>query len=657
MVRSSDGSREAIEPSKPTSTRLSEVRNQSLILSARPIPSSRTTPKCGQDIIDLLRVELGDAEVHYLEEPTISLSVDPTHRAKLHLKNGFKIKDTEYRLNVPFDWRKAEGTGRNAEYKLQSWQMIDAQIVAAATGNEEPHLQVAYDIALDWIDRFIFNETVQGFVWYDMAVGQRATKIAYLLQKALKDNMDEKIVLPLLIAADIHMIELMQKELISTHSNHGLFQMAGLLALSSSLPGMRHSERCTALARRFIFRMLDDHFTEDGLHKEHSSEYHIFMTNYISQLMEIGWLGDDAKLADLAERTLGATEWLVQPDGHILPLGDSKNIPASQRLRYTPLISKNTFRGFFQGGLGISRMLNDNGDVVEHLSLTAQFHSRQHKHADDLSIHFSSSGKQFLVDSGTQPYNYETKERTYVESTRAHNAIEIDGMNTSRFSRDTFGSKLDIVEPAGRIVVLSGKVNHRALNNPDTPYNEYKSSDRIGIKVAHRRIVVHDPQRFLLIVDLLSSAKSHEYIQWFHLHPELVAIIENEDSVCINDDTGEVIGEISPLTDSDEVILAHGEIEPRLQGWTSISGTQLVPSSAIGFRRRGESTTFATILTLGDSKVTVKRFKERANELEFLIESDGVDIEINISQPPSGLFTTIEYENQAHYIYPISGGH
>lgn len=52
MVRSSDGSREAIEPSKPTSTRLSEVRNQSLILSARPIPSSRTTPKCGQDIID-----------------------------------------------------------------------------------------------------------------------------------------------------------------------------------------------------------------------------------------------------------------------------------------------------------------------------------------------------------------------------------------------------------------------------------------------------------------------------------------------------------------------------------------------------------------------------------------------------------------------------
>jgi hypothetical protein len=95
---------------------------------------------------------------------------------------------------------------RNTQYKLQSWQMIDAQIVAVSKGHEDPHLDIATSIALNWIETFIFNRTKKGFIWYDMAVGQRATKIAYLTRRALADGAGSEVLLPLIIAADTHRI-------------------------------------------------------------------------------------------------------------------------------------------------------------------------------------------------------------------------------------------------------------------------------------------------------------------------------------------------------------------------------------------------------------------------------------------------------------------
>ena len=36
---------------------------------------------------------------------------------------------------------------------------------------------------LDWIDYYLINDSEDEFCWYDMAVGQRATKLAYITRK------------------------------------------------------------------------------------------------------------------------------------------------------------------------------------------------------------------------------------------------------------------------------------------------------------------------------------------------------------------------------------------------------------------------------------------------------------------------------------------
>ena len=48
-----------------------------------------------------------------------------------------------------------------------------------------------------------------------------------------------------LIAAEVHMLELSQEERTATHSNHGLFQIAGLLAISKNLAWMKNAQEST----------------------------------------------------------------------------------------------------------------------------------------------------------------------------------------------------------------------------------------------------------------------------------------------------------------------------------------------------------------------------------------------------------------------------
>ena len=63
-----------------------------------------------------------------------------------------------------------------------------------------------------------------------------------------------------ILACEVHIVELSQKQRIATHSNHGLFQIAGLIALVRSLPWLKISESHT-VAIEVMKEMLDEHFS------------------------------------------------------------------------------------------------------------------------------------------------------------------------------------------------------------------------------------------------------------------------------------------------------------------------------------------------------------------------------------------------------------
>ena len=92
-----------------------------------------------------------------------------------------------------------------------------------------------------------------------------------------------------MIAADIHIRELMRVEKLAIHSNHGLFQMAGLLSLGRLLPFLSSSEGLLSLHAK------DSLHVRGSFHQRRFAQrtfpiYHVYMTNFVYSLVRSGFL-------------------------------------------------------------------------------------------------------------------------------------------------------------------------------------------------------------------------------------------------------------------------------------------------------------------------------------------------------------------------------
>tara|TARA_B100000029_G_scaffold169620_1_gene165867 strand:- start:331 stop:2370 length:2040 start_codon:yes stop_codon:yes gene_type:complete len=562
---------------------------------------------------------------HLFADPTSWHPFDDIHeKSSREIREGFTgIGNHRYTLASPFDWNGPEGCSRTHRYKINAWLMIGGLLRSHSIGGEEKTYNISKDIAMDWINNHIFGEREDDFAWYDMGVGQRSCMLSYITYKSImkykpnifswffgKTSRTLEDIFKLIVASEIHMIELMDEERLALHSNHGLFQMSGLLSLSETLPFMPSSKFCHSFSTNNIQKMLKSHFFQDGFHKEHSPMYHMFMTNYLTQLRLAGWLGDNAALHKLADKAEETASWYVLPDQTILPLGDSKpNYPLKSACLFNINTDEKGYisapQGFFhhkKGGLAILSTYSDNR-AIEHLTFSAQFHSRMHKHSDDLSIHYCVFGKQYLIDSGTYSYQYDAPERMYIESAKAHNTLTIDGLNYSRFRNDIYGSSLKLATQIGPYTLMEGFMHHRRLIPSTIPNNKVKTSDSTSVDIKHRRRLFTVPGKFLVVLDEINSESNHEYTQWFHFDPNLSIEGESESILQVKDGN-KLHSSIHFIVEEScnfNVKMLRGNKKPELQGWCSKDGMRLVENTAIGLQTTSKSTHLLTLFDLTNS--------------------------------------------------------
>ena len=532
---------------------------------------------------------------YYLKESLAGTIYNPEELLKHHLTNGWPAS-TGFRIpiNVIPDWGRYQSQSRSVRYKIHAWDMLDLILRVDSSNPNIELLNLAIDIADDWIVRHVISAQQDDFAWYDMAVGQRATKLSYMIRRLIQINANSDLILRFILAAQIHFSELMDIERIASHSNHGLFQISGLISLSQNLPWMLKSEQATEFADNVLKRMLTGHFSEDGLHLEHSPEYHLFMANHLTFLKESGWLSNSFhSLADLVKKVATAADWMATPDMRVIPLGDTANNAQMSKLWPRSNLNFNIGTKLFEkSGLLINNSVSQLG-LYSQLIFSAQFHSRQHKQADNLNVLYHQNGRPLLVDPGTFTYQYDAEERMYCESTRAHNTIEIDNLNHSRYRHDCYGSGIKLLATAGDVIISEGVVNHSKLISSRIPNNQVKGTDAVRIKVQHRRIIIERPDYFLAIIDQLNSNEMHDYTAWYHLHPDLILGTSTKTRLKVSTEEGAVLCQIQSY-DSDSNSLnydeLHGQTKPELQGWYSENGKELIPNSAIGFRFQMPST-------------------------------------------------------------------
>ena len=530
-------------------------------------------------------------------------TTDPRRLADAVIQNGYQVGPyPAFPVKPPVAWSADPYKDRSWRFGLNYWAFLTPVVTMSRAPGGAPYAQFARNMALDWIEHNLTGAPSE-FAWYDMGVGCRANILAVIADDALRDTAasDRDLVL-LLKAAYIHALELADPKALVTRSNHGLFQLAGLLALSATLPELRDAEANRAYADRGLTGMYTKHFSAEGIHLEHSPAYHVLMITHLTLILKTGWLADNALLNTLCARAARNTIWLMHPDGDVASVADSTPTTVKDRLLYPDApqidyvlsqgrrgtIPQATFQVFKQSGYAAFRSPWDFTPWrnASYLFFTAAFHSRQHKHADDFTFEWSELGTRLVRDSGLFAYWKDDPRREYMESTRAHNTVEIDDRDYSRYANDVFGSAITDGGQSGGLYYVQADLNRKRW-----------------FRTNHRRIIVFDPGRWVVVMDRLASRAEHKYTQWFHFDPDLQMKTEG-DGVAAPIGRARKRLQVLPLSPSKDqtVQIIRGRETLRLQGWISLVKTTIAANDAVGFTRNGKGATFVTLLHLGEAK-------------------------------------------------------
>lgn len=438
-------------------------------------------------------------------------------------------------MALPMDWWACSGN-RSQDFRYQAWKFMGPILRADGDRPGSELLDWCHDRALDWCATVVDGPGGTAMAWYDMALALRAPVLAYLFECALTDarrSAEEVDVLHRAVLA--HQRALLAPGAFNAATNHGFYTAIGQVAFARRLIELPGMDDVLEQGHQRLRQVVDQQFAGDGGHREHSPDYHRMLVDSFVDAAEDGLI-EDANILALIERSAHVTGWFVRPDGEIEQIGDSMARLVSSRTRS----SRDSTTSFIvsRGRLGTAPIeemlvLPDSGYAIvrsprpttgeelsksAYLTLMAGFHSRTHKHADDLAVTWFDDGAEILIDSGRFGYLdplpeehpdrslgffYSRPERQYVESTPAHSTVSADGQDHDRRDRKPYGAAAVRGRHEEGVFVVEGEVDHGHWR--------------------HHRVVRLTPGLGLDIRDEVEAldGEPHTFTTWWNLPGEL----------------------------------------------------------------------------------------------------------------------------------------
>lgn len=491
------------------------------------------------------------------------------------------------RVDEESDWSSLAQGDRSHGFHFHAWKFLDSVVREYQATGDSKYLEWAANMAESWTNRMI-RSTEPTMAWYDMAIALRSPRLVGLLEILVKHGGFERQVRVLFSLALAHQDAHTAGESFNPRNNHGFYAALGQVVLGDSLtvlPGM------TALKTQGTERlavMAEQQFKSDGGHAEHSPDYHRMLLNTFQQAIDRGII-DHPNIVDRIKRAAYVLGWLVQPNGTLLQFGDS---PATNMHRGQPRSISDTTQFILSDGregapesselfalpetgyaVVRSPQPKAEGDLrsTSYLAFMAGFHSRAHKHCDDLSMVWTHRGSEVLVDGGRYGYGdllprnsplrqegfyYDSPERQYVEGAKAHNVVVLDGANHDR-RRTPYGSGLVSARQEDGSFSIVGRA----------PQDKW----------AHTRSLVFQEGKSLVVTDEIvgDDDKEHEFTIYFNFAGELE--LRGEGNCFTEFETAD--GSVVRMSWEDEsrTTLRRGAEDPLL-GWRSRIDRHLVPT-------------------------------------------------------------------------------
>jgi Heparinase II/III-like protein/Heparinase II/III N-terminus len=424
-------------------------------------------------------------------------------------------------------------------------------------------LEIARDLILDWIrGNPLDGETTGDFAWTDCA-GHRALFFSYTRRECIRNGILDPAHDDILTTSlREHATWLTDAENYSGASNHGLYQDGGLFLLAAYAPDLPESAGWRSVGESRFLSTLKHHVEwDEGLHKEHSPSYHMYVRELVINLHEGAGLGGEY-LDGLVEKLDVGAGWLVLPNNHLLPFGDTDIAQKAPDFARKRACATRGIGAFLRTGYAIVR----EGD--SYLGVTCSYHTHAHKHADELSWCLYEKDKLLVGDSSRYGYRDEKDPaRIYARSSRGHNVLIVD---------DQAGQKWQGTVPYG-----SGLIG---VGHGDGWYAILGCNPLLK-GVSHRRLLVYRPGELLIVVDQVQAEDEHEILRRLHFGPE----IETEfvrGTVVARSDGNEVAKLINSSAVPTQSSVARGVDEPELDGWTFPRNLLKIPCDTVTLRNR-----------------------------------------------------------------------
>ena len=588
----------------------------------------------------------------------------PSSDADATIQGGWTFGGTPtFRLEPPIDWEHLVSVDRSWNFHLNSWLPVDSILTAHTRSAQPKYLAFALALARDWIEDNPYSAPesesgVEDFGWYDMAVGLRIYRLSYILDAACRDtSVSAEQIRQLWGSLLDHFDYLSDDENIAFHSNHGLYQVSGQFVAATRLSGFKAISPVRDQAVSRLERMIDQQFSSEGVHLEHSPGYQRDVMDAISGVVPSGLLAEFRWLSARIEGFEEALAWMILPNRRLANLGDTDYHDLSEEdiagIRSPSLLyalsaglqgsAPSQQLGIFpESGLAVLRSGWPDAasfDQASYLAQQAAFHSRTHKQADDLSFIWYDRGTEILIDAGrygylgrTEPKSdlwnrgfwYSDPKRIYVESTRSHNTVEIDGLSFDRKQSPPYGSAIE----------RWGETSDGLLF-VETHARQFQT-------IRHARLLVLNPQKWLLVYDWLwdDAEEHHDYRQWFHFAPDLIVESRNGGLRVSGQplDTGLAVVSLLPSPASSAPV--SGQDDPDLLAWWSERGGTFEPVTSVNFSvKQAGSAVFATLLSFSNKVVPDLDYQR--------VDTTGRDGRFR--------WTTVDHEHTLSFARPAEG--
>lgn len=527
-------------------------------------------------------------------------------------------------LSKDISWSEDPFSSRTWQWALHSLFPVKQLLSGFEQTADVTYLTTAKELIDDWIEDNLLKPSPSTKGWNDHSTALRLIQFVIFWQYRSSLPSDSDFDKRFLQAICIHCEVLSLESFYSRHTNHGLDQSLSLYLAGTAFSEYQRSEEWR---KRGLTRLKDEiafMFTDEGVHKENSPSYHLWVLNTVRETIEmVGPDSRDEVIDDsLLEKTYSFLKYVTLPNRQFPLFGDSFNHSVNPKIsdnirgkgeilysisqgqegvRPNPL---DTYAFFPESGYFFFREAWPSpsafADAV-YFAMKAKTLADYHRQADNLTISVYGYGERWICDSGRYLYEPADRFRKYMRGLRAHNVVVID----------------DAHKYSHRLV---DKGRSTIVDYADSLEGAYVKSvmDYVSIGKHQRDVWYLKPGTFLLIDSVEGARKgdNHRYRLLFHIEPSKVVLRKTSGFIVKSTRRNDVWMMIYPIGEGKKYNgVIKGQTAPYVQGWTSFDGMTLTAAPVIYFDASGKAAQFVTLVFFGTGDIPSEvHLKERIDQ-------------------------------------------